>query len=1340
METPHSPEVGEQLPVQVLLRLRPLIGQRETIVVHSGPRSIKICNPVQTTSASGESVIVSKRMEYCFDWVLPESSSQQDTFRKSCPSMLRHFLSGGNALLFCYGPSGSGKTYTILGDEKNLGLLPNLLRTIFASIDAANAANAKSEPPCFKSGADVSVYPLLPGMEYNVWITYLECYNERVYDLLLKKSGSAKDAAAAHPAPLDVKYTKNHVPIIPSNEPLVEQYQQAMQWLHVGQNNRQTGSTHINKTSSRSHAVFTIKLTQTPIGATEEDIKANPSIVRYSKFSVVDLAGSERTGKSQATGDRLREASNINNSLLTLKRCMKALQQNQMLAQTNAAAAAAALMNAVPTLSASSTSSSSTSLRTSITTGSGDSSTQKPVPAMRRVSVDKGLGAAALATTKQPEVVPFRESILTKLLREYLQGEGKCSVIVNIHPAPADYEESLQALDFGTITKAVKTTTCKKKIVTRTASPPQPIPFSLTQANASVRIGGKESTSSNNATNATLSSTKKPSALNLLERLQQQQQQQQSYGFPLGGANKSNIGAGSVVPHSTLNTSLNASLNASTMLNRSTASSIAPPVEASSPSKSALDRSRVLYSSSNTASPSLKRLAFDSPLFDDAVVAGVAMQLFKPKTRHGVTGAPPSSVANGEVCVQEGEEDLDGDEEEFEEEVMAFDEMELIEEVNRLRVALADAENRIIEVEMSVRSEVAQEMADRISEMDAFYRRQSDARVRHSQEKYEKLQAYYQQQEESVDFQQQQEKEKEVMVGDKSEEEEEEEEEEMSESGAEDQANAFNLLVEKEAALDQMRAALEMARLELSSTTAKLRALQESAHRQLQEAQERHREEVAIFNLKLEAMVAKEKEKAMQVQKEMALDTETATVAAVTTAADVPSTTMTSSSLGGGGGKKSSNKQVDEPHEESMMMVVDVEVDAKKASAANKKRRGKAAEVVPAGRSKVSKVQEDTTPASSLQHAKTDPFEFPTMENGEEEKDCIIELVKEASTSSKSSAKRRRSASRAPSAPPVPTVGRTTDKRGSKKVKNAVVEVEVEDDGQEPAVVIEAEDDVVLVAAKVKEEEEEYRPDDGGVVVVEKQQQRRKKKKDGDEVVVVAKATGKRKMKTPSSSAAAAAETTCDEDQGAESVSATTTATIESTPTKTPLAAAAAAKLSLRGRKLASPSSPHLTTTTSTSSDVTPSSPIIVVTGHAATAAAARGSRKGALAVGKVIGIKMNHKDSEGKCGVGVGRGGGGGHDECDDDENRPEDEANQHSVPLPARTPLTKRLRSRRPVDLLPDSTPLDEVRYNKTSRSSSNSTAPPSSSTTSTSTSGTATARRRGAASAPRYLGNFL
>jgi hypothetical protein len=49
----------------------------------------------------------------------------------------------------------------------------------------------------------------------------------------------------------------------------------------------------------------------------------------HSRLSIVDLAGSERQGRSGATGERLKEASNINNSLMVLMKCLEALRHNQ---------------------------------------------------------------------------------------------------------------------------------------------------------------------------------------------------------------------------------------------------------------------------------------------------------------------------------------------------------------------------------------------------------------------------------------------------------------------------------------------------------------------------------------------------------------------------------------------------------------------------------------------------------------------------------------------------------------------------------------------------------------------------------------------------------------------------------------------------------------------------------------------------------------------------------------------------------------------------------------------------------------------------------------------------
>lgn len=79
--------------------------------------------------------------------------------------------------------------------------------------------------------------------------------------------------------------------------------------------------TKMNQGSSRSHLIYDIKLTQMPYVAGEHVL--DYSRIRIAKLSIIDLAGSERAVRTQNTGDRLNEASMINASLMTLRRCME---------------------------------------------------------------------------------------------------------------------------------------------------------------------------------------------------------------------------------------------------------------------------------------------------------------------------------------------------------------------------------------------------------------------------------------------------------------------------------------------------------------------------------------------------------------------------------------------------------------------------------------------------------------------------------------------------------------------------------------------------------------------------------------------------------------------------------------------------------------------------------------------------------------------------------------------------------------------------------------------------------------------------------------------------------
>ncbi|QRW05771.1 kinesin motor domain protein [Ceratobasidium sp. AG-Ba] len=165
--------------------------------------------------------------------------------------------------------------------------------------------------------------------------------------------------------------------------------------LKLGQINRTVFGTMANERSSRSHAVFTIKVLKVHKGADKND----PEEVQCARLSVVDLAGSERSRNTQATGDRLKEAGNINKSLMVLGQCMEMLRANQ-----------------------------------------------------RKI--------AAGATLKLG-LVPFRHSKMTELFQDFFVGEGRAVMIVNVNPYDTGFDENSHVMKFSALARDVATTTTR---------------------------------------------------------------------------------------------------------------------------------------------------------------------------------------------------------------------------------------------------------------------------------------------------------------------------------------------------------------------------------------------------------------------------------------------------------------------------------------------------------------------------------------------------------------------------------------------------------------------------------------------------------------------------------------------------------------------------------------------------------------------------------------------------------------------------------------------------------------------------------------------------------------
>lgn len=143
-----------------------------------------------------------------------------------------------------------------------------------------------------------------------VRVSYLEIYCEDCRDLLGKDQ--SKKLQVKESADTGV-YVKDLTQVVCKSAGDMDKV------MTMGNRNRSVGATKMNATSSRSHAVFTITIERSDMGADGKEA------IRQGKLNLVDLAGSERQGKTGAEGERLKEATKINLSLSALGNVISAL-------------------------------------------------------------------------------------------------------------------------------------------------------------------------------------------------------------------------------------------------------------------------------------------------------------------------------------------------------------------------------------------------------------------------------------------------------------------------------------------------------------------------------------------------------------------------------------------------------------------------------------------------------------------------------------------------------------------------------------------------------------------------------------------------------------------------------------------------------------------------------------------------------------------------------------------------------------------------------------------------------------------------------------------------------
>ena len=210
-------------------------------------------------------------------------ADQKIVFETVGKQILDNAWKGYHCCLFAYGQTGAGKSYSMVGYGVNKGIVPISCDEIFKRIGENKD----------------------PDKSFEVQVSMLEIYNEKVQDLLIKPDKRP-------PSGLKIRESKVLGIFVDglSKHP-VASYEQISNKMDEGYNNRTIGSTLMNATSSRAHTIVTIEFKQLTMVAKKKSEK-------LSMINLVDLAGSERSGSTGATGDRLKEGCNINKSLLIL--------------------------------------------------------------------------------------------------------------------------------------------------------------------------------------------------------------------------------------------------------------------------------------------------------------------------------------------------------------------------------------------------------------------------------------------------------------------------------------------------------------------------------------------------------------------------------------------------------------------------------------------------------------------------------------------------------------------------------------------------------------------------------------------------------------------------------------------------------------------------------------------------------------------------------------------------------------------------------------------------------------------------------------------------------------
>lgn len=352
--------------IKVVVRVRPFNGReldrRAKCVVQMKDAQTILVPPPEAEerlrkggkTSDGQKVFAFDKSYWSFDRGDKHFAGQDNLFNDLGSPLLDNAFQGYNNCIFAYGQTGSGKSYSMMGYGEEAGVIPRICQNMFERITE------------FQKDKNLT---------YTVEVSYLEIYNERVRDLL---NPATKGNLKVREHPATGPYVEDLAKLA------VRSFEEIEHLMDEGNKARTVAATSMNETSSRSHAVFTLTVTQK-----RHDVETRMDTEKVAKISLVDLAGSERATSTGATGARLKEGAEINRSLSTLGRVIAAL-------------------------------------------------------------ADLSMGK------KNAAKVPYRDSVLTWLLKDSLGGNSMTAMIAAISPADINFEETLSTLRYADSAKRIE--------------------------------------------------------------------------------------------------------------------------------------------------------------------------------------------------------------------------------------------------------------------------------------------------------------------------------------------------------------------------------------------------------------------------------------------------------------------------------------------------------------------------------------------------------------------------------------------------------------------------------------------------------------------------------------------------------------------------------------------------------------------------------------------------------------------------------------------------------------------------------------------------------------------